>query len=209
MAKKPAPAPAPIIEAKVVEAPAAAPTPAPVAEPVAAAPIPVAAPAAAAPAPAAAPAATAAAPAAFAELSKALEAPLASLGDVQTKVRSLLENGISETRANYSKAKSAADQAANAIEASLSTAKHGVVEISVKALESLRATADANFDFAKAAIHVKSPSEFVTLHGEFARKQIELLTAQTKLIGELAQKVVTESVEPLKAQVEKTFKKVG
>ena len=45
----------------------------------------------------------------------------------------------------------------------------------------------------------------MALHSEFARKQIETMSGQTKAFGELAQKVATESVEPIKAQVAKTF----
>ena len=43
-------------------------------------------------------------------------------------------------------------------------------------------------------------------NGEFARKQIDAITGQTKEIGALAQKVATETAEPIKEQVAKTFK---
>lgn len=140
------------------------------------------------------------------ELGKMFEAPVKSMTEAQAKVREFIEKGISQTRANLTKAKSAADEASSALEASFATAKSGVVEINVKALEALRASADANFDFAKSVLGVKSVSDYVTLHSEFARKQIETLTGQTKEFATLAQKVATESVEPIKAQVAKTFK---
>jgi phasin family protein len=52
---------------------------------------------------------------------------------------------------------------------------------------------------------VKSPSEFVELSAAHTRKQFEAMTAQTKELTELAQKVTTEIAEPLKAGVTKTF----
>ncbi len=211
---------APVIERNAVETPAeetaaavAADEPAAQADP--APPAEAASPAEAAPpaeAPPAAPesatvGAVAAAPAtAFAEASKMMEAPLASMGEAQEKVRAMIETGINETRAGYSKVKGVADEAAVALETSFAAAKAGAVEIGVKALEALRETADANFDFAKSLISAKSPSDYVSLHGEFARRQIEMLTAQTKAIAELAQKVVTASIEPIKTQVAKSFK---
>ena len=140
------------------------------------------------------------------EVAKIFEAPVASLTDIQEKVRTVIDKGLSETRANYAKAKSAADEAASAIEASYTSAKSGVVEINVKALEALRASADANFDFVKSIFGAKTMSEYVTLHTEFARKQVELLTGQTKELSALAQKVASESAETIKAQVAKTFK---
>ena len=39
-----------------------------------------------------------------------------------------------------------------------------------------------------------------------ARKQYEVLTAQSKDLSEFAQKVAAETVEPIKANAAKTFK---
>ena len=150
--------------------------------------------------------APAAAPAPIADVTKLFEAPMKSMTEMQEKVRVALEKGLTETRANYAKAKSAADEATSAIETSLATAKTGVVEINTKAIEALKATAEANFDFMKSIFAAKTMSDYVTLHTEFARKQVEMMTGQSKEIGALAQKVATDSVEPIKAQVAKTFK---
>jgi len=144
--------------------------------------------------------------AALAETAKMFEAPAASVADVQENVRAMLDKGLTETRATYSKAKSAADEASNAMEMCFANAKSGIVEMNVKALAALRASADANFDFLKSILHVKSATDFVTLQTEFTRKQIEMVTGQTKELGALAQKVANDTVEPLKAQAAKTFK---
>jgi phasin len=143
---------------------------------------------------------------AMAEPAKMFEAPAASVSEMQEKVHAMLEKGLTETRATYSKAKSAADEASNAMETSYTNAKSGIVEMNVKALEALRASADANFDFLKSIFNVKSAADFVTLQTEFTRKQVEMLTGHTKEFGALAQKVANDAVEPFKAQVAKTFK---
>jgi phasin len=141
----------------------------------------------------------------LAAVTKILEAPMASLTEAQGKVRELVETGLSETHSKYTQIKSAADEAAHALESSYATVKNGAVQFNVKALEALSETANANFAFFKSVFAVKSPSDYVTLQTEFARKQIELATAQTKAFGELAQKVAAETIEPIKAQVAKTF----
>ena len=143
---------------------------------------------------------------AMADAAKLFAAPASSVADVQEKVRAMLEKGLTETRATYSKAKSAADEASNAMETSFTNAKTGIMEINVKALEALRASADANFDFLKSIFHVKTAADFVTLQTEFTRKQVEMLTGQTKELGALTQKVANDTVEPLKAQAAKSFK---
>ena len=140
------------------------------------------------------------------EVAKLFEAPVKSMTEMQEKMRAMIEKGIAETRGAYTKARGAADETNSALEASFVTAKTGVVEINAKVLEALRAGADANFDFVKSILGVKSIADYVTLHSEFARKQIETLTGQTKEIAALAQKVATETAEPIKTQVAKTFK---
>jgi hypothetical protein len=56
---------------------------------------------------------------------------------------------------------------------------------------------------------VKSLSKFVELSSGHVRKQFETLTDQTKELTALAQKVATETGEPLKTGVSKVFNKVA
>ena len=154
-----------------------------------------------------APAAAVAAP--LADVAKLFEAPAKSLTEMQDKVRVMVEKGLTETRANYAKVKSAADEATSALETSYASAKSGVAEINAKAIDALKASAEANFDFFKSIVSAKTLSEVVTLNTEFARKQVEMLTGQSKELSAIAQKVATEAVEPIKAQVAKSFKIAG
>jgi len=137
---------------------------------------------------------------------KAFEAPMASLQNMQEKARALVEKGIVESRANYAKLKTSADETSSAIEASYGAAKSGVIEFNVKAIEALKASADANFDFFKSLASAKSMSEYVTLHTEFTRKQFEAASTQSKELASLARKVADETVAPFKAHVSKAFK---
>lgn len=70
-------------------------------------------------------------------------------------------------------------------------------------MEIVRTNTDATFEYAKELMGVKSPSDFVVLWT--AHKQFDTMTAQTKALTELAQKVATEIAEPLKAGVTKAF----
>jgi phasin len=140
------------------------------------------------------------------EAVKTLSVATAPLPQVRDTMREALEKSLADTRAKYVKAKTAAEETASALEASYATAKTGVAEINAKAIEALRASADANFDFMKSVFGVKTMSDYVTLHTEFARKQVEMLTGQTKEFSALAKKVADQSVEPIKAQVAKTLK---
>jgi phasin len=140
------------------------------------------------------------------QFEKTVEAASAPIAEVQEKVRKAVEKSVADTRAAYAKAKAAAEEATGALEASCSTAAKGIVEFNTKAIEALRANAEANFDFLKSVISAKSLSEFVTLQSEHVRKQAEAITTQAKEMSALSQKVATESAEPIKSQVAKTFK---
>ena len=130
----------------------------------------------------------------------------APAAEIQQSFRSALEKGVVESRAAFVKAKTAADETASAFEVSFAAASDGARAINARALEAMRANADANFDFWKAMFSVKSLPDLITLQTEFARKQVETMTSQTKDFGALAQKAMADAVEPIKEQVAKSFK---
>ena len=130
----------------------------------------------------------------------------APAAEIQQSVRSALEKGVVESRAAFAKAKTVADETASAFEVCFAAAKDGALAINTKAFEALRVNADANFDFLKAVFAVKSLPDLITLQTEFARKQVETITGQSKDFGALAQKAMADAVEPIKEQVARSFK---
>jgi phasin len=126
--------------------------------------------------------------------------------EIQQSFRSVLEKSVVEARAAFAKAKAAAEETASAIEVSFAAAKDGARAINAKSFEALRANAEANFDFLKAMFGAKSVSDVIALQAEFARKQVETMSGQTKDIGALTQKAMTDAVEPIKEQVAKSFR---
>lgn len=140
------------------------------------------------------------------EVSQAAETAAEPVAEIESNVRAALEKGVAESRAALSKVKMTADETANSIEKSYYAARDGVIAINAKAFEALRTNAEANFDFMKAAFGVKSLADFIALQSEFARKQVDALTGQSRDLGALTQKTVTETIEPFKDQVAKSFK---
>ncbi len=76
-------------------------------------------------------------------------------------------------------------------------------------LEATRANTNATFDFYTELMNVKSYSDIIELSTAHARKQFEAVTAQTKDLAALAQKMATETAEPIKDSVSKVFSKVA
>ncbi len=87
------------------------------------------------------------------------------------------------------------------------TAAEGTTNRNRKFVEIARSNTNAAFDCANGLWGVKSLSELVELSSAHARKQFETLTDQTKELAALAQQLITETSEPLKAGVAKAFRR--
>ena len=103
----------------------------------------------------------------------------------------------------YEKISAATTEAADVIKNTHSTAVKGAQDYNNKLIEFTQANTNAAYDFVQKLSGVKSPSVFVELSTEHARKQFETLTEQTKQLATLAQKVMLATTEPLKTGVAK------
>ena len=123
--------------------------------------------------------------------------------------REFAERGVAQAKDNYEKMKAAAEEATDVLETTYSTATKGASDYGLKVIETARINTNAAFDFANELITAKSLSEVIELSSAHARKQFEALTEQSKELSALAQKVATETVEPIKSGVNKAFSKVA
>jgi phasin len=129
--------------------------------------------------------------------------------EIPAAFREFAEKSVSQAKENYEKMKSAAEEATELLEGTYATASKGATDYGLKVIEASRLNTNAAFDFATELMAVKSFSDFVELSTGHARKQFETLTAQTKELAALAQKVAAETTEPVKESVTKAFKKVA
>jgi phasin len=129
--------------------------------------------------------------------------------EVPAAFRELAEKSVSQAKENYEKMKSAAEQATDVLEDTYATATKGVSDYGLKVIEAARENTNAAFDFATELMTVKSLSEVVELSTAHTRKQFEALTAQSKELVAIAQKVATDTAEPMKESFGKAFKKVA
>ena len=100
-------------------------------------------------------------------------------------------------RENLEKGVAAAEESAKGIEQGYSAAVESFREFNVKLIEMTQANATAAFEFARQISTAKGPSEAIELWSSQARKQFETLTAQSKELAALGQKIATISTEPM------------
>ena len=125
--------------------------------------------------------------------------------EVPAAFRELADKGVTQARNTYENAKAATEEATDLLKDTYKTAAKGATDYNLKVIEIARTNTNSAFEYAYKLMGVKSPSEFVELSTAHAHKQFEAMTAQTKELTELAQKVTIEIVEPIKAGVTKAF----
>jgi phasin len=127
------------------------------------------------------------------------------LAGMPESMRALAEKGLQQARDGYQQLKTAAESNNGAIEAACHSAAKGAGDYTAKWLEITKTNVEGAFDFAHALLGSKSMTDAVELASSHARKQFELLAAQSQDLIELGKKVASETVEPIKASATKAF----
>lgn len=129
--------------------------------------------------------------------------------EIPAAFRELAEKSVTQAKDNWEKMKSVSEEATDLMEESYSNVSKGVADYGLRMIEAARANTNATFDFAGQLMTVKSLSEVVEVSTAHVRKQFEAFNAQSKELTALAQKVATETAEPIKASMSSAFKKVA
>jgi phasin len=129
--------------------------------------------------------------------------------EVPAAFRELAEKGVAQAKENYERMKAVAEDTSDVLETTYATVSKGTADYGLKVLEAARLNTNAAFDFAEQLFGAKSFSEVVELSATHARQQFEAYSAQARELTELAQKVATDSAEPVKSGFSKAMKKVA
>jgi phasin len=129
--------------------------------------------------------------------------------EVPAAFREIAEKSIAQAKDSYDKIKSAAEEATDLLEDTYATASKGCSGYGLKLIETARTNSNAAFDLFGELLTAKSYSEMVELSTAYMREQFDTMTAQAKELAEHAQKVVNETVEPMKESFTGAFKKAA
>jgi phasin len=129
--------------------------------------------------------------------------------EMPTAFREMAEKGISMAKEGYDKMKSTAEEATDVLEETYTTASKGCSSYGLKVIEAARANSNATFDLFGEVLTAKSFAEVVELSSAYMRKQFDAVTAQAKELAEEAQKVCTDTAEPIKGSFTTAFGKAA
>ena len=121
----------------------------------------------------------------------------------------IAEQGVVRARDNHEKIRAASGEIADILRETYSTNAKGVADYGVKVIEISGVNTNSAFDFLTHLMGTKSLSEIIQLSAAQSRKSFEVTSAQNKELWELAQKVATETAEPIRKSFTKVLQKAA
>jgi len=108
--------------------------------------------------------------------------------EVPTQVREFMEKSVDQARSAFETFAGAAQKAVDSVEGVLPS---GAKEVSDKIFAQSQTNIQATFDFAKKLVQANDAQEFMQLHSDFVKAQIETIQKQASELGAAVQKAVT------------------
>ncbi len=138
------------------------------------------------------------------EIAEALPEQMMDAGEVLAQSAELTAD---EARTSYDRMRKAAEEATSGMEGALVAAGSGLAEFNMKAIEAVKASTDAMFEFARALAGARTMSQLVEVQTEHVRRQFETANAQAREFAELASKVSARTMAPLGETIGKALGK--
>ena len=129
--------------------------------------------------------------------------------EIPEAFREFVENSSVQLREGYENIRAAAEQATDRLVDSQTTWSRGVLNFNLKAIDAARANSNGVFDLLSKLLSAKSYSESMELSTSYLRKQFDVAAAQLKDLTAQAQKVVSETVEPIEAEFAESLRKAA
>lgn len=119
--------------------------------------------------------------------------------------RSAAESVVTRSREAYERSKDAMEGTVEMLEESFDKAGQGSAAINRKVIDVMQSNVNSGFEFARDIAGAKNVAEMFECQAAFARKQFETFATQAQEIGELSNKVATESVEPFRTHMSRSM----
>jgi phasin len=121
----------------------------------------------------------------------------------------IAEQSVVRARDNCEKIKAASGEIAEVLRETYTTNAKGAADYGVKVIKISGVNTNSAFDFLTNLMDTKSLSEIIKLSATQSRKNFEVVSAQNRELWELAQKVATETAEPIKKSFTRVLQKAS
>jgi phasin len=123
--------------------------------------------------------------------------------------RGIADHSVVRVKESCEKMKAASGELADILRETYSTNARGATDYGVKVIEISGVNTNSAFDFLTNLLDTKSLSEIIQLSATQSRKNFEATSEQNRALWELAQKVATETAEPIKKSFTRVLQKTS
>ena len=116
-------------------------------------------------------------------------------------LREFAEEAMAQTRGNYERFETVANEMVSALASTQSTAAKSIVNYRTWMIKVAHGNVIAAFDFAQDLSKAKSVSDVMELASAHARARYDALAIQTKELNELSRTLVTEMAKPINTSI--------
>jgi phasin len=121
----------------------------------------------------------------------------------------IAEQTVARAKENFEKMKAASGEIADILQQAYSTNAKGAADYGAKVIEISNANTGSAFDFLTHLLGTKSLSEIMQLSAAHGRRNFEATSAHNRELWELAQKVATDTTEPIKKSFARVLQKAS
>ncbi len=129
--------------------------------------------------------------------------------EMPKEVAELAQKSVDQAQAAAERVGEFAHDNLQVFDAATSALKARTADFQLKVMEIAQGNLDATFDFARRALSVSDPSEFVSLQQDFLKKRFEEVARQSKELGELTVLFAKETSKPFQDGWVKSFGEFG
>jgi phasin len=137
---------------------------------------------------------------------RGFDAPLIAVPEI---FGGIAGQSVARARENFEKMKAASGEITDILREAYSTNAKGAADYGAKVIEISNANTSSAFDFLALFTGTKSLSEIIQLSATHGRRNFEAVSAQNKELWELAQRVATETAEPIKKSFARALQKAS
>ena len=115
------------------------------------------------------------------------------------------DQGAERAKESYEKMRAASGDIVDVLREAYSTNAKGAADYGAKVIEISAANANSAFDFLSHLMDMRSVPDLISLSTTQSRKNFEVVITQNRELWELAQRVATETAEPIKKSFAKAL----
>jgi phasin len=140
---------------------------------------------------------------------RGFDIPLFAIPGISGIFSGFAEQGVARAKESCEKMKATSEEIAEIVKETYSTNAKGAADYGAKVIEISGENTNSAFDFFTHLMETRSVSDIVSLSAAQSRKTFEAATVQNRELWELAQRVATETAEPIKKSFAKVLQKAS